>query len=102
MSNSSHDVLLSARDISVTFGKGRNTFRAVKNVSFDIYRGETFGVVGESGSGKTTIGRAIMRIQPLSGGEICFDGQRISGSISRELDNEMTRKIQMIFQDPMA
>ena len=102
MSNSSHDVLLSARDISVTFGKGKNTFRAVKNVSFDIYRGETFGVVGESGSGKTTIGRAIMRIQPLSGGEICFDGQRISGSISRELDNEMTRKIQMIFQDPMA
>ena len=95
-------MLLSARDISVTFGKGKRAFRAVKNVSFDIYRGETFGVVGESGSGKTTIGRAIMRIQPLSSGEICYNGQRISGSIPHELDNEMTRKIQMIFQDPMA
>ena len=102
MSNASTDVLLSARDISVTFGKGKRAFRAVKNVSFDIYRGETFGVVGESGSGKTTIGRAIMRIQPLSSGEICYNGQRISGSIPHELDNEMTRKIQMIFQDPMA
>ena len=102
MSNASTDVLLSARDISVTFGKGKRAFRAVKNVSFDIYRGKTFGVVGESGSGKTTIGRAIMRIQPLSSGEICYNGQRISGSIPHELDNEMTRKIQMIFQDPMA
>ncbi len=96
------DVLLSARDISVTFGKGHKAFHAVKHVSFDIYKGETFGVVGESGSGKTTIGRAIMRIQPLSSGEICYNGERISGSISRELDQEMTRKIQMIFQDPMA
>ena len=102
MSNTASDVLLNARDISVTFGKGKRAFRAVKNVSFDIYRGETFGVVGESGSGKTTIGRAIMRIQPLSSGEICYNGQRISGSIPHELDNEMTRKIQMIFQDPMA
>ena len=102
MSNTASDVLLNARDISVTFGKGKRAFRAVKNVSFDIYRGETFGVVGESGSGKTTIGRAIMRIQPLSGGEIVYGGQRISGSIPHELDNEMTRKIQMIFQDPMA
>ena len=102
MSNTASDVLLSARGISVTFGKGKRAFHAVKNVSFDIYRGETFGVVGESGSGKTTIGRAIMRIQPLSGGEIVYGGQRISGSIPHELDNEMTRKIQMIFQDPMA
>ena len=102
MSNAASDVLLSARNISVTFGKGKKAFHAVKNVSFDIYRGETFGVVGESGSGKTTIGRAIMRIQPLSSGEILYNDQRISGSIPHELDTEMTRKIQMIFQDPMA
>ena len=102
MSNAASDVLLSARNISVTFGKGKKAVRAVKNVSFDIYRGETFGVVGESGSGKTTIGRAIMRIQPLSSGEILYNDQRISGSIPHELDTEMTRKIQMIFQDPMA
>ena len=96
------EVLLSARGIGVTFGRGRYAFRVVRDVSFDIYRGETFGIVGESGSGKTTIGRTIMRIQPLSSGEILFKGERISGRISQTLDREITRKIQMIFQDPMA
>ncbi len=96
------EVLLSARNIGVTFGRGRYAFHAVRGVSFDIYRGETFGIVGESGSGKTTIGRTIMRIQPLSDGEILFKGQRISGRIPHALDQEITRQIQMIFQDPMA
>ncbi len=94
--------IISLKDVSVTFGSGRHAFRAVKNVSFDIHRGETFGLVGESGSGKTTIGRAILRIHPLSGGEIRFDGQRISGKIDRQLDRAVTQKVQMIFQDPMA
>ena len=96
------EVLLSVRDIGVTFGRGNYAFHAVRGVSFDIYRGETFGIVGESGSGKTTIGRTIMRIQPLSAGEILFRGQRISGRIPHALDREITTKIQMIFQDPMA
>ena len=100
--NSEKEVLLSVRNIGVTFGRGRYAFHAVRNVSFDIYRGETFGVVGESGSGKTTIGRSIMRIQPISAGEICFKGQRISGKIPHALDQEITSQIQMIFQDPMA
>ena len=94
--------IIQLRDVSVTFGSGRNAFRAVKNVSFDINRGETFGLVGESGSGKTTIGRAILRIHPLSSGEILFNGERISGHISRQADKSITQKIQMIFQDPMA
>ena len=59
-------------------------------------------MVGESGSGKTTIGRAIIRINPISAGEVTFKGQRISGKISRQLDKQVTQKIQMIFQDPMA
>lgn len=59
-------------------------------------------MVGESGSGKTTIGRAIIRINPTASGEIIYDGERISGKISKEKDKEVTRKIQMIFQDPMA
>ncbi|MBQ8082295.1 MAG: ABC transporter ATP-binding protein, partial [Clostridia bacterium] len=67
-----------------------------------IYRGETFGLVGESGSGKTTIGRAIIRIYPVSGGEVIYQGERISGRISKELDKRVTQQIQMIFQDPMA
>ncbi len=72
------------------------------DVSFDIYKGETFGLVGESGSGKTTIGRAIIRINPMSAGEVLFNGERISGKISKELDKQVTQNIQMIFQDPMA
>ena len=64
--------LLEVRNLHVVFGKGRKRFEAIKGVSFDIYKGETFGLVGESGSGKTTIGRAIIRINPVSSGEILF------------------------------
>ena len=95
-------VLVDVRDLTVQFGSRRNPFTAVDKASFQIYKGETFGLVGESGSGKTTIGRAIIRINPTSGGEIIYDGERISGKISKERDIEVTRKIQMIFQDPMA
>ena len=94
--------LLEVKDLQVTFGERKNKFVAVNGVSFNIYQGETFGLVGESGSGKTTIGRSIIRINPVSGGEILYKGQRISGKISKELDAELTRQIQMIFQDPMA
>ena len=97
-----NEPIIQLKNVSVTFGSGRNAFRAVKNVSFDIRRGETFGLVGESGSGKTTIGRAILRIHPLSSGEILFNGEKISGHISRQMDKSVTQKIQMIFQDPMA
>ena len=96
------EVLCSVRNMEVTFGKGRKAFVAVKGVNFDIYKGETFGLVGESGSGKTTIGRAIIRINPISAGEVLFKGERISGKISKEMDKMVTQKIQMIFQDPMA
>ncbi len=96
------EVLLSVRNMDVCFGKKKKLFKAVNNVSFDIYKGETFGLVGESGSGKTTIGRAIIRINPTTSGEVIFKGQKINGKISRELDRQVTRQIQMIFQDPMA
>ena len=102
MADNGREVLLSVRDMVVDFGSHRHPFRAVDHVSFDIYKGETFGLVGESGSGKTTIGRAIIRINSISGGEVLYQGERISGKISREKDREVTRKIQMIFQDPMA
>ena len=94
--------LIEIKDLQITFGSGRKKFVAVDHVNFDIYRGETFSLVGESGSGKTTIGRAITRINPVSGGEILFKGKKISGRISKELDREVIRKCQMIFQDPMA
>ena len=94
--------LVEVRDLTVQFGSRRHPFTAVDHVSFHIFQGETLGLVGESGSGKTTIGRAIIRIHPAAGGKVLFDGRQISGHISRELDQEVTRRIQMIFQDPMA
>lgn len=94
--------LIEVKDLQVTFGKGRRKFVAVDHVNFHIYKGETFALVGESGSGKTTIGRAICRINPTSGGEIYFKGRKINGKIPRSLDREVIRKCQMIFQDPMA
>ena len=94
--------LLEVQDLKVQFGSRRHPFTAVDGVSFHIFQGETFGLVGESGSGKTTIGRAIIRIHPTAGGKVIFDGKQINGRISRDLDREVTRRIQMIFQDPMA
>ncbi len=94
--------MLEVDHIRVQFGKKRHPFVAVRDVSFDIYKGETFGLVGESGSGKTTIGRAIIRANPLAAGEIRFEGQRISGRLSAARDRQVTRDIQMIFQDPMS
>jgi oligopeptide transport system ATP-binding protein len=96
------EVLLQVRDLCVAFGARRKKFCAVRGVSFDIFKGETFGLVGESGSGKTSIGRAIIRVYPAASGEILYNGRRISGKISRELDRNVIRDIQMIFQDPMA
>ena len=97
------EVLLSVKHVDVAFDIGDvKLFRAVKDANFDIYKGETFALVGESGSGKTTLGRAIMRINELSKGEITFKGKRISGKISKEDDKEVIRSIQMIFQDPAA
>ena len=100
--NISMEPLIEVRDLRVAFGERRRRFEAVRGVSFDIRRGETFGLVGESGSGKTSIGRAIIRVYQTAGGEIRYRGERISGRISKELDRQVTREIQMIFQDPMA
>ena len=99
---SNSEPLVELKNVEVTFGSGRKKFVAVNDVNFTIYRGETFSLVGESGSGKTTIGRAIVRINPITSGEILYKGRRINGRISKELDNEVIRNMQMIFQDPMA
>ena len=103
MKDENKEVLIEFDNVRVQFkGKGKKPFVAVKDVSFQIYKGETFGLVGETGSGKTTIGRAIVRINQTASGDILFKGRKINGVIPKELDREVTRKIQMIFQDPMA
>ncbi len=96
------EVLLSLKHVDINFGKGEGMVRAVQDVSFDVYKGETFSLVGESGSGKTTIGRAVIRANTCSSGEILYKGVRISGKIPHSLDREVIRNIQMVFQDPAA
>jgi oligopeptide transport system ATP-binding protein len=103
MTPDNREVVIEVNNLRVEFkGKGRQPFVAVRDVSFKIYKGEVFGLVGETGSGKTTIGRAIIRINETADGEIKFKGTKINGIIPKEVDLEVTRKIQMIFQDPMS
>ena len=78
------------------------TVKAVDDVSFEIYPGETYGLVGESGSGKTTIGRSIIRLYDPTGGKITFDGIDITGKMSAADEKKLRTEMQMIFQDPMA
>ena len=96
------EILLSLQHVDINFGKDEHLVRAAKDVTFDIYKGETFSLVGESGSGKTTVGRAIIRANECSSGTICYKGVRISGKIPHSLDREVIRNIQMVFQDPAS
>ncbi|MGB4612925.1 MAG: ATP-binding cassette domain-containing protein [Erysipelotrichaceae bacterium] len=102
MTETNREVLLDVKNLEVTFTNNRKKFRAVKDVSFQIYKGETFALVGESGSGKTTIGRAIIGLNETSDGDIIYKGKKINCKLSKEESKEMTRNIQMIFQDPAA
>lgn len=84
-------------EVSNTF-----TVKAVDDVSFNIYPGETYGLVGESGSGKSTIGRSVIRLYDPTAGEIHFNGRDISGKLSKADNQALCTQMQMIFQDPMA
>ncbi|MEV6381956.1 ATP-binding cassette domain-containing protein [Streptomyces sp. NPDC051773] len=94
--------LLGVEDLVVRFADRRGRGKTViDGVSFDIAPGETLGLVGESGSGKTTIGRAILGLTPVSGGEITFRGQTIS-NVSRTRRRKVASDIQVVFQDPYS
>ncbi|NKX38767.1 ABC transporter ATP-binding protein [Tritonibacter mobilis] len=82
------------------FGK-RRVVRAVQDVSFDLYAGETIGIVGESGSGKSTVGRCLVRLLHPDGGRVLMDGVDIAHMAGAEL-HAQRRKLQMIFQDPFS
>lgn len=81
---------------------GNFTVKAVDDVSFDIFPGETYGLVGESGSGKSTIGRSVIRLYEPTAGQIIFDGNDISKHLDKKTTNILRTQMQMIFQDPMA
>ncbi|PZF85588.1 ATP-binding cassette domain-containing protein [Jiangella anatolica] len=91
--------LLTAHDLRVTYGRGRNANEVLKGVSVEIGQGETLGLVGESGSGKTTLGRAVLGLVPVAGGTLTFAGEDVTrlGARGRR---RLARDIQVVFQDP--
>ena len=95
--------LLEVQGLKQYFRINRNyTVKAVDDVSFQVYPGETYGLVGESGSGKTTIGRSVIRLYDPTDGKIVFQNRLISGKLDKETRKELRTSMQMIFQDPMA
>lgn len=78
------------------------TVKAVDDISFEIFPGETYGLVGESGSGKSTTGRSVIRLYDPTGGTITFNGENITGKMTAAQTKMLRTKMQMIFQDPMA
>jgi peptide/nickel transport system ATP-binding protein len=95
--------LLRAEHVVVEFPVGSTGLKvnAVSDVSLDVLPGETLGLVGESGSGKSTTGRALMQMPPPTGGDVTFDGRRLSGLGGSEL-RQLRPQMQMIFQDPIS
>ncbi|AKI91582.1 oligopeptide ABC transporter ATP-binding protein OppF [Bacillus subtilis] len=94
--------LLEIKHLKQHFVTPRGTVKAVDDLSFDIYKGETLGLVGESGCGKSTTGRSIIRLYEATDGEVLFNGENVHGRKSRKKLLEFNRKMQMIFQDPYA
>lgn len=95
--------ILEVKHLKKYFSAGRKKIiKAVDDVSFDIYKGETFGLVGESGSGKSTTGQTIIRLYDATDGEVLFHGENVHAKKSRVEKLKFNRKMQMIFQDPSS
>ena len=96
------EVLFQVRDLHVTYKRpGEKAVEAVRGVSFDLHAGETLGIVGESGSGKSTIAKALLLLQPPSGGAALFRGTDIASFTSAER-RQYRRDVQMVFQDAVG
>ncbi|MCC3376694.1 ABC transporter ATP-binding protein [Cohnella sp. REN36] len=102
------NVLVDVRNLKKHFSKGKNVWgrttevlKAVDGVSFQIRRGETFGLVGESGSGKSTVGRCLLRLYDYTDGEVRFDGHDLT-KLGEKALKPFRRRIQSIFQDPYS
>ena len=96
-------VLLEVKNLKQYFNVGRkDEVKAVDDISFQIYEGETFGLGGESGSGKSTTGRTVIRLNNPTGGEVLFDGQDVMKIKGKKPLADFRREVQMVFQDPYA
>ncbi|WP_409304659.1 ABC transporter ATP-binding protein [Peribacillus sp. SCS-155] len=95
--------LLEIKNLKQYFNVGKPSMvKAVDDITFDIYKGETLGLVGESGCGKSTTGRTLIRLYDATDGQVLFKGQNVHGKKSKKELKDFNRKIQMIFQDPYA
>jgi microcin C transport system ATP-binding protein len=99
-------VLAAANGVSVDFVSAhgwfrKDVFRAVRNATLELKRGETLGIVGESGSGKTTLGMALLALQPVAEGSVTLEGGRIDNA-DRQTLRAMRRRMQVVFQDPFG
>ena len=83
------------------FGTVKGEVKAVDDVSFEIYKGETFGLVGESGCGKSTLGRCILKMLDVNSGEVLYEGKDLVGMSAKDW-KEYRKKLQIIFQDPYS
>lgn len=96
-------LILKVRNLKKIFNPGKkNEVRAIDDISFDIYEGETLGLVGESGSGKSTTGRSIIKLESITSGTVTYQGQDISKLQGKSEMMEFRKSMQMIFQDPFA
>ncbi len=99
----SKEKLVEVKNLKQYFNAGKpNEVRAIDDISFDIYRGETLGIVGESGCGKSTTGRSIIRLYQATGGQVLFEGKDVHSIKKKSELRKFNRKMQMIFQDPYA
>lgn len=97
------EVLVSVKNLKQYFNVGkRNEVRAIEDISFDIFKGETFGLVGESGCGKSTTGKALIKLNDATSGEVYYEGVNIQDIKNHKDMLKFNKKIQMIFQDPYA
>ncbi|MGD6817635.1 ABC transporter ATP-binding protein [Metabacillus sp. 84] len=95
--------LLEVKNLKQYFNIGKpNMVKAVDDLSFEIFKGETLGLVGESGCGKSTTGRTIIRLYDATDGDVIFNGENVHGKKSKKELKQLNRKMQMIFQDPSA
>ena len=97
------EVILQVRNLQKIYNPGKkNEVRAIDDISFDLYKGETLGLVGESGSGKSTTGRSIIKLESITAGTVTYKGQDISKLNGKNAVMDFRKSMQMIFQDPFA